>query len=502
MKRLLLEFARIRLTAWILLAMFIAMIVGSIFPQGYDPEMYISSWGEEQYEAIARWGVLNLFRSPLFYVLGALLFVNLVACSIVRWSGRRGAGPGAGGPPDYAREIAIPGGPGESRDSIVAALESRGYRVLSKGENAITARRGPWPEGVSLLYHLALALLIVGFVISALYAFEGDVTLFPGEPVDVPTVSASTKAAELFGARADTARHVTVVLDEFVTEWELYEGDYYPRDWISLVRVTTSFPGGTTTVKHRIEVNRPLRVEGLTFYQMAYEQSFDVVVLRDGEEVERVGAQSYTPFTLDSIGGTFYPGTLRVGTLYEKYGDTRPVVPHTPLKWSPPAPAPADSTAIESSAGGESGVAETEQGLAATSDTMSIAVADTAAPMPMHGHGGGERLEIGDLSAEKPLIVAGAELLLDDPYEGSVLTYRHDPGVPLLYVAFIVFMAVLAIRIYWPSYRVSVWLEDSDGRPSARLTFRATGMLGEPEALEDSLARDLEGTSARGSERT
>ncbi|MBD3348824.1 MAG: hypothetical protein GF400_06470, partial [Candidatus Eisenbacteria bacterium] len=333
MKKLLLEFARIRLTAWILLAMFIAMIVGSIFPQGYDPEMYVSSWGEEQYQSIARWGVLNLFRSPLFYVLGALLFVNLVACSVVRWSGRKRAALGTTRAPEHAREVEFPEGAGSAEDHAVRVLESRGYRVLSREGGAVAARKGPWPEGVSLFYHLALALMVLGFVISALYAFEGDVTLFPGEPVEVPTVSNDVPAAALFGSRGDTTRHVTLTLDEFVTHWELYEEKYYPRDWISRVRVTSSIPTGTTTVRHEIEVNRPLRVEGLTFYQMAYEQSFDVVVLEDGQEVERVEAQAYAPFTLESVGGTFYPGTLRVGTLYEKYRETRPVVPHTPLKW-------------------------------------------------------------------------------------------------------------------------------------------------------------------------
>ncbi|MBD3349076.1 MAG: hypothetical protein GF400_07780, partial [Candidatus Eisenbacteria bacterium] len=142
----------------------------------------------------------------------------------------------------------------------------------------------------------------------------------------------------------------------------------------------------------------------------------------------------------------------------------------------------------------ETGAGEAASG--APAGTATAAAADTsAAPPMMHGHGGGERVELGDLSAEEPLAVGDVELLLDEPYEGSVLTYRHDPGVPLLYVAFIVFMVGLVVRSYWPSYRVSIWVEESAGRRIGLLTFRATGMLGEPEALEDALVRELEGDS-------
>ena len=83
----------------------------------------------------------------------------------------------------------------------------------------------------------------------------------------------------------------------------------------------------------------------------------------------------------------------------------------------------------------------------------------------------------------------GYVLTLENPYEGSVLSYRHDPGVATLYIAITAFLIGLAIRTYWPSYRVQLWVEDG-GR--GRLTFRAAGMLGEPEDIEDALVEELE----------
>jgi len=358
---LLLEFTKLRLAVWLLIVMGVTMVVGSVFPQGYDAETYVESWGEAKYAALSRLGLLNLFHTRYFIALGVLLLVNLVACSVVRWFGRGGARLTAGEIPAQARAIALPPGADPARRAA-DVLSSSGYKVLSATDSSVTARRGPWPEGVSLLYHVAMALAIVGFVLSALFAFEGEVTLAPGEPVTVKTESAETGANALAeklaawdvggwrpfsGMPADTTswagREVTLVLSEFITEWELYQGKHYNRDWVSDVEVRHAPPGqGASSRRALVEVNRPLRVGGLTFYQMAYDQWFDVVVRKDGVEVERAGAQAYVPFTLESVSGMFFPGALRVGTLFERHHEPRPVVPHSPLKWQA-ADAPEDA---------------------------------------------------------------------------------------------------------------------------------------------------------------
>ncbi len=486
------ELSRLRLTVWLLIVMAVAMIVGSVFPQGYDADTYIESWGEAKYEALARWDLLNLFHSKFFLILGVILLLNLLVCSLVRWFARSGGGLAGARPPAHAREVelAAGAGAGSAVSRSASVLQSKGYKVLSAVGNIVTARRGPWPEGVSLLYHLALVVAIIGFILSALFSFEGDATLYPGEPVTIPTVNAETGAFGLrtqlsewsigswrpfAGARPDTTtwgdRSVTVALKEFRTEWELHQEKYYPKDWLSDLTITDD---NGQTRDALVEVNRPLRVSGLTFYQMAYEQEFDVVVLSDTLEVERAHANAYVPFTLESIGGMFFPGTMRVGTLFEKYHDSRPVVPHTPLKWQPPTESEEDGAEAHSEADGEE---HGEEGNAAEEEP--------APPPP-------EQIELGDLSAGEPLEVEGFTLKLENPYEASVLTYRHDPGVTPLYIAIVAFLVGLAIRTYWPSYRLSLWIDEAPGGPSrGRLAFRATGMLGDPQSIEEALVDAL-----------
>ena len=89
------------------------MIVGSIFPQGYGPETYISSWGEEKYALFSKFGLLNLFHSKYFLILGLILLLNLVFCSVIRWM-RRGGGMSFG-PPSHARSLKLAGGAGAAK---------------------------------------------------------------------------------------------------------------------------------------------------------------------------------------------------------------------------------------------------------------------------------------------------------------------------------------------------------------------------------------------------
>ena len=510
------ELMRIRLAVWLLLVMTVTMIVGSIFPQGYGAETYIESWGETRYAVFSKLGLLDLFHTKYFLWLGIILMLNLLVCSIVRLSGRRGVSVSRTTAPGTARPIGMGGDPDSAISRAVRALTERGYFVSRVQGGMLSARRGPWPEGVSLLYHLALAIAIVGFIISALHSFEGDVTLYPGEPVVVETTSQETGwnkfrhgvaawniiawhpfEAALPDTTAHDGQEITLTLNEFITEWELYNDKYYPKDWISDISVQVVGHGPEVLwPSRRIEVNRPFRAGGLTFYQMAYEQEFDVVVWRDGTEVERVRADAYVPFTLESIEGTFFPGTLRVGTLYEKYQQTVPVVPHIALKWQPlePAEEPTVEVAAEETVPAEV-LPEDDAGELTEAEAESVGIelveADSiAVPAPPPPP---ERIELGDLSAGEPLEVEGYTLTLENPYEGSVLTYRHDRGVTLLYIAVTMFMFGLAIRTYWPSYRVNIWIEETGAGAVGKLLFRATGMLGDPENVEGELIEALGG---------
>ena len=513
------ELMKLRLAVWLLMVMTVTMIVGSIFPQGYGAETYIASWGEGRYNVLSRLGLLDLFDTKFFLVLGIILLLNLVVCSVARLSSRRSVSVSKSVAPAGGRSIDMGNDPDSAMTRAVRALTERGYYVSRATKGTVTARRGPWPEGVSLLYHLAMAVAIIGFLASALHSFEGDVTLYPDEPVAVRTTSNDTgwqrfrhsvAAWNIISwhpfesALPDTSvgegRDVTLTLNEFITEWELYKDKYYPRDWVSDVAVNVVGHGPEVMwPSRRVEVNRPLRAGGLTFYQMAYEQEFDVVVWDGNEEIERVRANAYAPFSLESIAGMFFPGTLRVGTLYQKYMPTEPVVPHVSLKWQPPeevleemaadaAAVAADKEAAEPDEAEETELAGVEADTAAA-DTALVAVEEPEAPAAPP-----ERVELGDLSVEgEPIELRGLTLTLENPYEGSVLTYRHDPGVATLYIAITLFMLGLAIRTYWPSYRVNLWIEGTEAGALGKLMFRATGMLGEPKVVEDDLVAAMGG---------
>ena len=86
------ELMRLRLAVWLLIVMGVTMVVGSIFPQGYDADTYIQSWGQTRYTIFSRLGLLNLFHTKYFLILGGILLLNLIFCSVARLSGRRSFG--------------------------------------------------------------------------------------------------------------------------------------------------------------------------------------------------------------------------------------------------------------------------------------------------------------------------------------------------------------------------------------------------------------------------
>ena len=249
LERVLRELMRIRLAVWLLIVMTVTMVVGSIFPQGYSSEIYIESWGETRYAVFSKLGLLNLFHTKFFLLLGIILLLNLLVCSIVRVSSRRRVSVSKTTAPRTARAIGMGGDADSAISRAVRALTERGYFVSRAQGGMVSARRGPWPEGVSLLYHLAMAMAILGFIVSALHSFEGDVTLYPGEPVVVKTASEETGwhkfryriatldiiswypfEAVMPDTTASEGEEVTLTLNEFITEWELYNDKYYTRD--------------------------------------------------------------------------------------------------------------------------------------------------------------------------------------------------------------------------------------------------------------------------------
>jgi hypothetical protein len=323
---------------------------------------------------------------------------------------------------------------------------------------------------MSWSYHLCILVAIGGFCVTYLLAFEGYETIAVGERKVISFGSHTTNWQELAGLfgikRATDSRRVEIELERFITEHVQkpsleYPGDplkrltgawglgdesisysvttdsVYPRDWFSVLKV---YENGDLAQKKKIEVNDPLRYAGLTLYQIGYEYEFDLEV--GGETLTSILAE--TPFMIPQMEGEFRLRTPRVGTLFRYDGRIELLAPSAKLQHRPPA-------------------------------------------------GQGERrwTTVARMVVGQPAEVMRTDMALRNLRESSVLGYRCDPGVPLLWASTVVLMVVMVLRIYLPWYQVRCHVDDSTGRTLVTISIRMVGLFASPERQKQKLCEGL-----------
>ena len=251
----------LKLTISLLILIILLSVIGTLIPQGEDPGFYQNYF--------PRWaGIIlslqldHLYRSPLFLSLAFLFLLNILFCSLrqlpVKLKQIRGTIefiPSEVKPAAVRRLASSFSDWFEvSPDSLLAELRQRHYRVKIKetGEKkTLLAQK----ERVGLfgpeIVHLAIMVIIVGGLISALFSQRIELALTEGQTVDLPGKSFSLR------------------LDRFTT-------DYYPdgsvKSWKSLVSILEQ---GQVKKQKSVEVNHPLKYDGFNFFQMSYGFDWD-----------------------------------------------------------------------------------------------------------------------------------------------------------------------------------------------------------------------------------
>lgn len=459
--------------------------LGTVFPQSSDPdrlEQYREAGGKF-IALVGAFDLLNIFHGPYFVGVTLLFVLHLLLCAIHRFAGllkrpvirmfsrdellRR----------DHSFSLDF-SGPGDDLD-IEKVLRRIGFRRRKYySEDArvtrIVCERGLPYRWLSWLYHLCFLLAIVGFCLSYLFAFEDYLTIREGETKSVSLGSTNTNWRKLMQrldlGESPKPRTVEIKLEKFITEYtekpklvypgkdkplerfliawglgdepvhyEMPDDPLYPRDWFSVLGV---YEGGEFVKEKKIEVNDPLRHGGLVFYQRGYEYEFD---MRVGDEIiENIKAR--TPFTIPQMEGEFRTKTPRLGILFAYDGSVEKLAPSAGLEHRPPS-------------GGKEG----------------------------------EWTPAGVLRFGEPTDIMHAEMTLENLRESSVLSYRFDPGVPLLWVAGIGLVILMTARIYLPWYQLRCHVDGSGERPRITIGIRMVGLFTRPARLQKKMSEALSG---------
>jgi len=251
----------IRLAIVLLILIIILSVIGTLIPQGEQPGFYQNYF--------PRWSGLilslqldHLFRSPLFLSVAFLFLLNILFCSLRQLPAKfkQLRGPikftPTGGQPVRDRKLAsdLSDWLMVSPDSLLRALREKHYNVKIKeanGQKILIAQKDRSGLFGPEIVHLGLIIIIIGGLISALFSQRIELALTEGQTVDLPGQSFSLR------------------LDQFTT-------DYYPdgsvKSWKSMVSILEK---DQVKKQKTVEVNHPLKYDGLNFFQMSYGFDWD-----------------------------------------------------------------------------------------------------------------------------------------------------------------------------------------------------------------------------------
>jgi len=436
--------------------MCLVFLIGTVFPQGEDIDKYIKAGGK--YVVIVRaFDFLDIFISPLFVFITIILLINLAVCLYDRLKvflkiKRKPIG--------FERLKTHPNVITSEKSDIEERLKKIVFKLKAEAQDAGFPQVAIYEKGLqywwlSWFYHVGIILAVIGFFLTALSAFEKDVTLYPGKPVTISLYSKETrwnKFLKEMGREISEERkedEYTFTLKEFKTDY--YQGlkidypkdklarlalgigikriepskegfSYMPKMWLTSLDVKKS---DGRVLDAKLWVNKPFRTGALTLYQMGYEQKTKVSV--NGEVLE---VENRVPFQVKGIEGKFVLGQLKLGTLFKKDGTKEKINPVTTVYYI------SDKNPYETEA-------------------------------------------IGEISYGRNLNVKGLIFEFKDYEEASSLSYRKDPGVWLVGLASLFVFLGLSVRSFGAWYRVQYAVEDR----TAYILISTRGILADKDRV-------------------
>ncbi len=315
----------VTLAIFLLIILALTSIFGTVILQKGNPEQYLMEYGAGLYRVFQFLALDDMYRSWWFLTILLLLLVNITLCSIKRFprawrlmtqspqvldeglfkrmktraSVRRGVEPAQA--VDEARTVLSRHFGGKVRET--------------REDDAVTlfVDKGWYGRLGAYVVHLSILILAVGAVYGGTVGFKGFVAIVEGQAVDrVPLRGKNTAIKLPFVIRCD----------EFQVEY--YPGTQQPKDYYSDLTV---FRDGKEFMRKRIEVNHPLIVDGIYFYQSSYGvDRTSTVTLQVLDPSGRVAGPDVTVAAGQAFNVMGDPSTYRVEELLPTITGGRPGV--------------------------------------------------------------------------------------------------------------------------------------------------------------------------------
>lgn len=275
MERFLRSLSSVQTGIVLLILVGIAAIAGTLILQRplTEPADIERAYSPQALRWLDALGLTDVFHAWWFVGLMALLCVNIVLASIERFPAawryfsRPYLRPTAGflsGLPTQ-KEISIASvKPGlEAAEKALADMGMKARRV-GNGEWSLYAERHRWARLAPYVVHASLLLILGGGIVDALWGYRGFVAMTKNQTITSIELRDGSTLPLPFALRCESAGQ------------ENYP-DGSPKRWWSELAV---LKGGQEILRKEVEVNDPLVMDGIRFFQSSYGSTGEVSVIK------------------------------------------------------------------------------------------------------------------------------------------------------------------------------------------------------------------------------
>ncbi|MCX5859325.1 MAG: cytochrome c biogenesis protein ResB [Proteobacteria bacterium] len=168
----------VRLAIFLFIAISLVSILGTFIPQGREPMEYISEYGERLGSWILKFGLADVYHSPVFILLLFLLFINLFSCLVTQL-------------PNFFKK----------------------WKILSGRLRLI--RSGP------VLTHISMICILLGAMLGVVFSRSEEINIQEGE---IKQILDSSLSLKLNNFRIDYYDRMETQVSDFVCEVSLWRG--------------------------------------------------------------------------------------------------------------------------------------------------------------------------------------------------------------------------------------------------------------------------------------
>jgi len=299
-------FASVRLALVVFFTLAIFSILGTVLPQGEPLTFYGQNYSPISVKLIRYFQLYDMYHSWWFQWLLLLLTVNLIVCSLKRFSSSWKV---VNAPPRsvsdhlfetlyFQKKFFFKNQPTDSQARVRSLLDRPFGKPVLLSTNQGTAfywEKGRFSRFGVYLVHLSVLIIFMGAIIGSLYGFKGLMELKEGESKDQIFIKGPHQLKELgFSVRLD---HFTMA--------------FYPNGMPKEYRSDLSIlENGQEKKKAEVRVNDPFSYNGFTFYQSSWDQfptSIKLSLIKGGQDskletkMEQRVQIPGTPFALQPV---------------------------------------------------------------------------------------------------------------------------------------------------------------------------------------------------------